>query len=170
MLTPNEIFARMAPEVAAELFNFLSENEKPLYKATINTLATQRKLRPVFIERKPRPERHVWMQENLGRKQSEAVAGHLLQIWLVGAQSKLLCDFLDGLGISHDDNGTIDTLPPAPLKAELARVIESLQTNHNPAVVSVYVNAFQALDDTGWSTLAELIAEDPRLRLDAVAV
>ncbi len=29
------------------------------------------------------------------------------------------------------------------------------------------MNAVEALDDTGWSTSAELIAEDPRLRLDA---
>ena len=30
-------------------------------------------------------------------------------------------------------------------------------------------NAFQALDENGWSTLAELIAEDPHLQLAAPA-
>jgi len=169
MLKAHEILARTPPEVAIQLFNFLIEKEKPLYKATIDSLANQRKLRPVFVERMPRPQRHTWMQENLGRKQSEAVAAHLLQIWLVGAHGKLLCDFLDGLGIAHDENGTIETLPPAPAKADLARAIEPLFSKHDPGVVSVYLNAFQALDEKGWSSLGELLVEDERLRLGAAA-
>ena len=96
MLKPHEIFARMPLETAEQLFGFIFEKEKPLYKATIDSLAKQRKLRAIFVERKPRTERHRWMQEVLGKKQSEGVAAHLLQIWLVGAHAKLLCDSLTG--------------------------------------------------------------------------
>jgi hypothetical protein len=167
MPKPYEIFAALPPTVAEGLFAFIQEKEKPLYKATIDTLAKQRKLRPIFVERKPRPERHAWMKEALGRKINEAVAAHLLQIWLVGGHAKLLCDFLDGLGIAHDANGTIETLPSAPAKADLAKTIDTLLTTHDPAVVVVYLHAFQALDENGWSTLAELLVEDPRLQLVA---
>lgn len=169
MPKPYEIFAALPPTVSEQLFSYILESEKPLYKATIDTLAKQRKLRPVFVERKPRPERHAWMKEVLGRKINEAVAAHLLQIWLVGAHSKLLCDFLDGLGISHDENGTMEELPPAPAKEALKTTIDGLLKTHDPAVVIVYLHAFQALDDNGWSTLAELLAEDPRLQLTAAA-
>lgn len=165
MLKPHEIFTRMPAPVAEQLFGFIAEREKPLYKATIDTLTKQRKLRPVFIERKPRAERHAWMREVIGKKVNESVAAHLLQIWLVGAHAKLLCDFLDGLGIKHDANGTIETLPPAPEKAQLAPVIDDLMTKHDSGVVTVYLHAFQALDDQGWSSLGELLAEDPRLQL-----
>ena len=98
---------------------------------------------------------------------NDAIAAHLLQIWLVGAHAKLLCDFLDGLGIAHDANGTIEALPPAPAKADLVKAIEPLFAQHEPAVVAVYLHAFQALDDQGWSSLAELHAEDSRLQLAA---
>ena len=167
MPKPYEIFAALPPSVSDQLFSHLLDKEKALYKATIDTLAKQRKLRPVFVERKPRPERHAWMKDVLGRKVNEAVAAHLLQIWLVGAQAKLLCDFLDGLGIAHDENGTIEEMPPAPPKEKLQATIDQLVTVHDPAVVAVYLNAFQALDDKGWPTLAELLEEDPRLRLSA---
>jgi hypothetical protein len=162
---PHEIFSSMPAAVSGELFAFLHEKEKPLYKATIDTLAKQRKLRPIFVERKPREERHAWMREILGKKQNQDVAAHLLQIWLVGAHSKLLCDFLDALEIKHDDNGTIETLPPAPAKDTLLKAIDACLAKHDPQVVAVYLHAFQALDDTGWSTLAELLSEDPRLAL-----
>src|SRR5580704_10116381 len=107
------------------------------------------------------------MKDVLGRKINEAVAAHLLQIWLVGAHAKLLCDFLDGLGIKHDENGTIDALPPAPTKEALLAAVDPLFEKHDPAVVTVYLHAFQALDENGWPTLAELLTEDPRLQISA---
>jgi hypothetical protein len=169
MPKPYEIFASLPPAVAEQLFTFIQEQEKPLYKATIDTLAKQRKLRPVFVERKPRADRHLWMKDMLGRKLNESVSAHLLQMWLVGAHAKLLCDFLDGLGIEHDENGTIENLPPAPTKEALTKAIDPLFEKHEPAVVAVYLNAFQALDEQGWPTLAELLTEDPRLQLTAPA-
>src|SRR4051794_1345589 len=165
MLTSHEIFARMPTPVGAQLLAFVQENETALYQATIQTLAKQRNLRLVFIERKPRGERYAWLQATLGKAQNDGIALQLLQIWLVGAQTKLLCDFLDALGIAHDENGTIETLPPAPPKAELARAVETLCAKHDPAVVAVYLHTFQAMDEQGWSTLDELLAEDPRLQL-----
>jgi hypothetical protein len=170
MYKPHEIFAQMPAASAAQLLGFLFEKEKPLYKATIDSLAKQRKLRPVFVEKKPRDERFAWLKEILGKKQNEAIAAHLLQIWLVGAHRQILCDFLDTLGISHDENGTIDTLPPAPEKEKLTVAIDALFEKHDPAVVVIYLHAFQALDENGWSTLEDLLKEDDRLRLSDPAV
>lgn len=169
MPKPYELFAALPPAVTEQLFSYVHEQEKPLYKATIDTLAKQRKLRPIFLERKPRQERHTWMKDALGRKVNEGVAAHLLQIWLVGAHAKLLCDFLDGLGIPHDENGTIEEVPPTPAKEALIKAIDPLFQTHDPAVIAVYLHAFQAFDDAGWPPLAELLVEDPRLHLAAPA-
>ncbi len=166
MLKPHEIFARMPADTAAQLFTFIHDKEKGLYKATIDSLAKQRKLRPIFVERKPREERHAWLKEILGKKSSEGIAAHLLQIWLVAAHKGVLIDFLDALGIAHDENGTLEALPPSPPKEELQRAVQALyDKGHAPGVVAVYLHAFQALDDTGWPPLEELLAEDARLRL-----
>ena len=165
MYHPHEIFARLPAPITEQLFGFLHDKEKPLYKATIETLSKQRKLRGVFIERKPRAERHEWMREVLGKRVNDGVAAHLLQIWLVGAHTALLCDFLDGLGIAHDENGTIEDLPTAPEKTKLKSVIDEVMTKHDPGVVAVYLHAFQALDENGWSTLEDLLGEDARLKL-----
>lgn len=165
MLKPHEIFALMSPAVGESLFSFLMEKERALYKTTIDTLAKQRKLRTVFVERKPRVERNAWLKEVLGKKINEPIAAHLLQIWLVGAHAAVLCDFLDALGIAHDENGTIENLPPAPAKEDLTKAVETLLAKHDPAVVTVYLHAFQALDDEGWKSLAELLEEDPRLKM-----
>lgn len=165
-MTPNEIFARMTADSANHIFGSIFEKEKPLYKNLIESLAKQRKLRPVFIERKPRPERFAWIKEALGRKANEGIAAHLLQIWLVSQHAPLLCDFLDALGIKHDENGTVDELPPAPGRAALEPAVETVLAKHDREVVAVYLHAFQALDDQGgWPALGEILASDERLRL-----
>ena len=167
-MTPNEIFARMPESTTSAMLGELLENEKPLYKNLIETLAKQRKLRPIFVERKPRAERFAWLKEALGRKQNEAVAAHLLQIWLVSRHSKMLCDFLDSLGIKHDDNGTVDEIPPQPGKDAIEKAVSELLGKYDPAFVTVYLHAFQALDDAGgWPALGEVLAEDHRLKLAA---
>ena len=85
---------------------------------------------------------------------------------LVGAQAPLLCGFLDALGIAHDENGTVEQLPPAPEKQKLAAAVDALVVKHDPAVVAVYLHTFQALhEDGGWSTLGELLQEDARLKI-----
>ncbi len=166
-MTTYEIFAAMSPATAERIFSWMQEKEKPLYQATIDSLAKKRNLRPVFVQRKPRPERHTWMHEAMGRKSGEAVAAQILQIWLVGAESKLLCDFLDSLGIKHDEDGTVEDLPAEPAREDLERAIATLLEKHDAEVVSVYLRAFQALNETGWTTLDTMLAEDPRLALGA---
>jgi hypothetical protein len=44
-------------------------------------------------------------------------------------------------------------------------VVGGLLEKHDPRSVAVYLHAFQATDENGWSTLDELLAEEPRLRL-----
>lgn len=169
MMTANEIFARMPASSSGALFAHVLEKEKPLYKATIETLAKQRKLRPVFVERKPREERHAWLKEALGRKQNEGVAAHFLQMWLVGQNAKLLCAFLDGLGIAHEEDGTVNELPPSPPREQLQPVIDDLLLKHDPDVVRIYLHAFQALNEEAWPALTEILEQDERLRFGATA-
>ena len=110
----HEIFQKLSPALAAKIFTFLQTEQKPVYKAAIQGLANQRNLRGVFVERKPPGERFPWMQAALRRPLSESLATHILQAWLLGAQKEMLCDFLDRMEIKHDDDGTVDELPPAP--------------------------------------------------------
>lgn len=166
MLQPHEIISRLSPALVEQLFAFLYDKERKLYRATIESLAKQRNFRPVFVEKMPTPKRHAWMKEQFARPANAAVSAHVLQIWLVGGHADLLCDFLDALGIKHDENGTIEQLPPAPDKEAVRKAADTILAKHDPALVAAYLHTFQALDDAGgWPSLEELLAEDERLKL-----
>ena len=161
-----EIFRRISPALAGQIFTFLQTEQKPVYKAAIQGLANQRNLRAVFIERKPPAERFPWMQTALGRNISDSVASHLLQAWLLGENKQMLCDFLDGMEVKHEDDGTVDELPAAPPKEKIATAVSKLLGKYSAEKVAVYLHAFRDMDSAvQWPALDEILAEEPRLKL-----
>ena len=116
----HEIFQRMSPALAAQIFTFLQAEQKPVYKAAIQGLANQRNLRGVFIERNRRPSDFRGCRLRLAAQVSDSLASHLLQAWLLGANKQMLCDFLAALEIKHEEDGTVEELPSAPPKEKIA--------------------------------------------------
>jgi hypothetical protein len=156
----------MSPALAAEIFNFLQTEQKPVYKAAIQGLANQRNLRGVFIERKPPVERFPWMQAAFARKISDSLATNVLQAWLLGANKEMLCDFLDSMEIKHSDDGTVDDLPATATKEKIAAAAERLLEKYPAENVAVYLHAFRDMDSAvQWPALDEVLSEEPRLKL-----
>ena len=161
-----EIFQQMSPSLAVEILGYLQKERGPVFKSVVQTLASQRNLRTVFVERKPPAERYAWIKATLGRKPSDLLAAHLLQAWLLGAEKRMLCDFLDSLGIKHDDDGTVEQLPESPPAEDLRKAIDQLLIKYSPENVAVYLHAFHDMDSSvTWETLGRVLAEDQRLKL-----
>ena len=154
----------MSPALASDILEFTFTAEKELYRATLQAVAQARKLRPVFLERQPRTERHPTMVATLSRPAQELVAANLIRGWLMKKHSAVLIDFLDALGIAHQQ-GAVEDLPPAMDDAKLRAAIDALLAKHPAEVVAVYLNAFSAMNDSGWTNLGEMLKSDARLQL-----
>ncbi|HEY5792333.1 MAG TPA: hypothetical protein VIS74_03480, partial [Chthoniobacterales bacterium] len=122
----HEIFQQLSAEGSAALFEHLYTADRPAYRAAAQILAARRKLRPIFVERKPRPERDQWLREALSRRPNEDAALEVLQAWLLGAHRDLICTFLDDMGVGHDGKGLIEELPDEPPEAKLAGGVDRL--------------------------------------------
>jgi hypothetical protein len=168
MLTSHELFGFMSPALANDILNFAYESDKPTYKATLNAIAQARHLRPVFLERQPRAQRHVTMVSTLSRPGLDAVAGGLIRTWLVKEQKAMLVDFLNALGIQNKD-GVVDDLPAAVDDAKLKSAIEALLAKHSPEAVAVYLNAFNDMNEANWANLKTMLESDARLQLGSHA-
>jgi len=161
----HEIFQRMSSDLAMEILGYLQKERTAVFKGVVSGLAGQRNLRSVFVERKPPVERYAWIKTALSRKASDMLAAHSLEAWLLGAQKPMLCDFLDSLGIDHDD-GTVENLPDSPPKEELGAGIDRLLLKYPAETVAVYLYAFHGMDSTvNWPPLGEVLTGDERLRV-----
>ena len=166
MLTCHELIGFMSPALAGEILTFAFQEDKELYRATLNGVAEARKVRPVFLERQPRVQRHSSMLNTLARPAMELIASNLIRSWLVKKQRALLIDFLDALGLTHDQ-GVVEDLPASIDDAKLRTAVDSLLAKHPPEAVAVYLNAFNDMNEANWANLKTLLETDPRLQLGA---
>src|SRR5512137_2380370 len=123
MLTSHELLGFMSPALALEILTFVYETDKPLYRATLSAVAEARKLRPVFLERQPKPQRHQAMIASLCRPALETVTNTLLRGWLLKKHKTMLTDWLDSLGIKHED-GVVEEIPPTMDDAKLTAAVD----------------------------------------------
>ena len=168
MLTCHELFGFMSPALAGEILNFAFEEDRDLYRATLNAVAELRKVRPVFLERQPRTQRHAGMLAAFTRPTMELIAGNLLRSWLVKKQKVMLIDFMDWLGVTHDQ-GAVEELPKSMDDEKLKTAVDALLVKHPPEAVAVYLNAFNDMNGANWPNLKAMLETDPRLQLGAHA-
>jgi hypothetical protein len=163
MLKSHELIGFMSPTLAADILGFAFESDKPTYKATLAAVAQARKLRPVFLERQPRPQRDATMLATLTRPTLDVAAGTLIRAWLLKKHKAVLVDFLNALGLKHED-GVVEDLPETMDDAKLKPAVETLLAKYAPEVVAVYLNAFNDMNEVNWSNLNTMLAEDKRLQ------
>ena len=164
MLTSHELLGFMSPALALDILTYAYETDKPLYRATLGAVAEARKRRPVFLERQPRPQRHAAMLATLARPALDMVAANLIRTWLLKKHKQMLADFLDALGIAHQE-GVVEDLPPAMDDAKVRAAVEALLAKHPHEAVAVYLNAFNEMNEVEWPSLKTMLESDPRLQL-----
>lgn len=166
MLTSHELLGFMSASLANEILDFTRESDKPTYKATLDAVAQARHVRPVFLQRQPRNQRHTAMIATLSRPALEAAAAGLIRVWLVKKQRTMLVDFLNALGLPNNE-GVVDDLPATMDDDKLKSAIETLLAKYPAEAVAVYLNAFNDMNEANWENLKNLLENEPRLQLGA---
>jgi hypothetical protein len=164
MLTSHELYGFMSPNLALEILNYAFESDKPLYRAILQAVAEARKVRPVFLERQPRTDRHNQMLSTLARPSLEMVTANLIRSWLVKKHKDMLVDFLTALGIQHNE-GVVEDLPQSMDDAKLRPAIDALLAKYPREPVAVYLHAFNDMNEANWPNLKTMLESDPRLQL-----
>ncbi len=164
MLTSHEILGFMSPPLALEILVYAYESDKPLYRTVLAAVAEARKVRPVFLERQPRSQRHATMLATLAKPNLELVTANLIRTWLLKQHKQLLVDFLDALGISHKE-GVVEDLPATMEDEKLRAAVDAVLAKYPPEIVAVYFNAFNEMNEVEWPNLKTMLETDKRLQL-----
>jgi hypothetical protein len=165
-VTAFEIYQKIAPSLVSDMFLWIRENDRQLYKSAIATLTANRRLRPVFVEKKSVPEQIAWLHKTLKLRTSDTVGEHLFQVYFMKSHQDLLKGFCDGMDIKHDGEGSVEgSLPETLDDDKLKATIEVLVGTHDPKVVTLYLQIFNLQTQDGWKNLEELLESDERLTL-----
>jgi hypothetical protein len=164
MFSAYELFGFMSASLANEIIESTFTANKELYKATLAAVAEARKVRPVFLERQPRQDRHKGMIDMLGRPRMNVAAGALIRGWLMQSEKAMLVDFLNALGIEHKD-GAVEDLPKTVEDDKLRAAVQLLLEKHPTEKVAIYLNAFKEMNEVDWPNLKGILDAEPRLQL-----
>ncbi len=164
MLKSHELIGFMSPGLANEIITYAFESDKPLYRTVLAAVAEARHVRPVFMERQPKVQRHAAMIATLSKPALDMVTANLIRTWLLKKYKDMLVDFLDALGIAHKD-GVVDDLPATMDDEKLKAAVDKVLAKYPPEVVAVYLNAFNDMNEVEWPNLKAMLTTDSRLQL-----
>jgi hypothetical protein len=166
MFTAHEIFGFMSPALGLEIIEQTQATDKETYHTVLSAVAEARKVRPVFLERKSRGERHQEILATLSKPRLDLAALTLLQSWLLKIQAAMLADFLNALDIKHE-RGVVDSLPEKMDDEKLKAAVDGLLARYPREKVAVYLRAFSDLSEARWPNLTTMLDQDARLQLGA---
>ncbi len=164
----HQLIQAISKDLQTEIISYLDTEHLNAYRMVLSTLASQRKLRPIFLERKTRPQQYAWVFEQLRMRANNSLAEQVLQIWLLKNQTGMLTTFLDAVGIEHK-KGEVDALPEEISDEKAKAGVAALLASETPEKVAVYLHMFQMQRTDGWPSLAAAIEAEPRLKLDIPA-
>ncbi|MBK1884506.1 hypothetical protein JIN85_18970 [Luteolibacter pohnpeiensis] len=162
----HELYAAVDPALVTEMLDWFRANDRNVYKSAVSTLAANRKLRPVFVQKKSLPDQYAWILKTLQLRPCDTIGEHLLQAYLMSAQQSMLAMFCDGLGIPHDGKGSVVGDLPKNLDSErLDSTVDRLVDLFEPKMFTLYLYCFNMQVPGGWPNLTAKLESDERLKL-----
>ena len=162
----HEIYTAVDPALVTQMLDWFRINDRNVYKTAVATLAANRKLRPVFIQKKSLTEQYAWIHKTLRINACDTIGEQLMQAYLMAGQQSLLAMFCDGMGIPHDGKGSVSGELPKQLDPEkLAATIDRLIDLFDPKLLTLYLHCFNLQTPGGWTELTNQLESDERLVL-----
>jgi len=152
-----QIFAAMPLDRAAAVMSGLSENAPQMFKQALLAASASMNARPTYLQRQPFEKQVGAVRRALSRVAANAVAEEILAVYFLECRKELLIEWLDLLGIEHEDGILQANSPVAPEKAELQKARDSFCGVDNDADRSLLLNAFAAQSAIDWPDLEALL-------------
>jgi hypothetical protein len=156
-----QVFAAMSPERAADLMRSLAEHAPVMFASALQLAAATFKTRPAYLQRQPFATRSASSRRALARVSSNGIAEEVLAVYFVECRKELLIEWLDLLGIGHEDGILSEDAPAPPPETELREAIERFRGGDGNADRELLLQAFAAQESIDWPALEALLDAKP---------
>ncbi len=156
-MRPNQIFAAMSPEKCGQIMEKISEQSPEAVKQTVAAAAIALKFRPQFLLKQPLAMRVSSVRRALSRTSSNALAEELLAVYFLKCRLDLLGQWLDLLGLEHEEGILKADVVKSPPEAELKEKVAQFRAASNDEDRELLLQAFAAQTAIHWPALDEMI-------------
>ena len=159
-----QVFAAMSPEEAIRVMRGLSKGSPAMFKQAVDAAAVAIKARPVYLRRQPFEKRAQAVRRALARVAANPVADEILAVYFLECRKELLLEWLDLVGLEHEDGSLKEDEPAPPASETLEKAVEALRgggdDDEAKADRELLLRAFAAQGAIDWPELDALIARD----------
>ena len=152
-----QVFAAMTPEEAQRVLRELAEKSPAMFRQAVDAAAISIKARPVYLRRQPFEKRAQAVRRALSRVAANPVADELLAVYFLECRKPLLVEWLDLLGLSHEDGTLEDDRPAEPAASELAAAVAKYRGAGGEPDRELLLRAFAAQAAVEWPALDMLL-------------
>jgi hypothetical protein len=155
-----QVFASMDPERAAAVMAVLSEKAPGIYVQAVAAASAALKARPAYLLKQPPAKRAESVRRALSRVAANPVAGEILAVYFLECRKELLVEWLDTLGLEHDEGTLAEDEPAAPATAELKKAVRTFLGKADDPDRRLLLAAFAAQEAIEWPDLEAQLAAD----------
>jgi hypothetical protein len=156
-LRSHQIFASLDPDHALAVMKTLAEKAPAVFAQAVAAAGAAMKARPVYLRRQPFPKRAEAVRRTLSRPTANQVAGEILAVYFLECRKELLLEWLDAVGLEHEDGTLLADAPPEPEEALLRKAAEVYLAADADRDRAVLLAAFAAQDAIDWPVLDETL-------------
>jgi hypothetical protein len=158
-----QVFARMTPERTHALLESLREGAPAVYTQSLAAASAWLRARPQFVMKQSPEKRAKLVRQALARFSTSIVAEEVLAAYFLQVKKPLLIEWLDAIGLEHEDGGLKADTPPEPARAVLEKAIAVYRAKpDDPEDRALLLEAFAAQSAIDWPVLEELIGAPAR--------
>ena len=158
-MKPYQIFAELDSETTEHFFTGLAEGAPMMYAQLMHAAAGAMKSRPAYLKKLTPPKRAAAMRRALARVASDSLAEETLAVYFLECKKSLLTEWLDALGIEHEEGSLKDDAPPQPDEAKLADCVETFRQGDDAPDRALLLQAFASQSAIDWPALDTQLAD-----------
>lgn len=156
-MKPNQIFAAMDAARCEQILGAISAESAETAKQVVASAAIALKFRPQYLLKQPPAKRAASVRRALSRVNSGSLGEELLALYFLKCRLPLLTEWLDLVGLAHEEGMLKDEVVESPPAAELEKHIAAFRGKDDDADRELLLQTFSAQAAVEWPALDALI-------------
>ena len=154
----HQIIAAMSQERFEALLGELNAENPEVIQGTTAAAAQVLKFRPKFLMKQPPAKRMKSVRQAISRVTANHLAEELLAVYFLKIQLGLLTEWLDLMGLEHEEGILTQDEAPCPDAAELQTKVDQFLAAGDEEDRELLLRVFSAQAAIDWPALDEILA------------
>ena len=154
-----QVFAAMSVDESEAFFGKIKETAPAIFAQSVHAAAAALKTRPTFMMKQPFVKQVAGVRRALSRVAANPIADETLAMYFLEVRKELLIEWLDQIGVDHDEGALTEDSPEEPPSAAVKEAVGRFRGPEDDPDRELLLRAFASQASIEWPALDALIAD-----------